>query len=199
MVRLRLGERTRRPRRVERVAATALPQAHTVPAASLPQVPAQPVDCGGGATASATPDRRYDALWSGRGPGWTGGDGTYSVRLPDGRELWLFGDTFLGRVDAGRARSRLSPMVRNVAVLQTGDALTTLVRGSPRLPRAFAEPRRDGSEWYWPAAAVVEGDALRVFLARFARTGDGQWSWRYESGAIATLSLPDLRIRSSNL
>ncbi|MCZ0992484.1 hypothetical protein O1L44_04195 [Streptomyces noursei] len=33
-----------------------------------------------------------------RGDDWTGGDGTHSVRLPDGRTLWLFSDTFLDRV-----------------------------------------------------------------------------------------------------
>ena len=29
---------------------------------------------------------------------WTGGDATYSVPLPDGRVLWMFGDSFIGTV-----------------------------------------------------------------------------------------------------
>ncbi|MFF1725411.1 hypothetical protein ACFVXS_40975, partial [Streptomyces sviceus] len=33
-----------------------------------------------------------------RSDDWTGGDGTHSVRLPDGRLLWLFSDTYLGQV-----------------------------------------------------------------------------------------------------
>ncbi|MGM7445967.1 hypothetical protein ACPW7O_31915, partial [Streptomyces tunisiensis] len=52
---------------------------------------------------------------------WTGGDGTHSVPLPDGRLLWLFSDTFLGRVHrppnpAGEAyawRDGSAPLVRN--------------------------------------------------------------------------------------
>lgn len=35
---------------------------------------------------------------------WTGGDGTHSVRLPDGRLLWLFSDTYLGAVNRPRTR-----------------------------------------------------------------------------------------------
>ena len=35
---------------------------------------------------------------AGRADDWTGGDGTHSVRLPDGRVLWLFSDTYLGQV-----------------------------------------------------------------------------------------------------
>ncbi len=46
----------------------------------------------------ATPDEALDRFWAPRGPGWTGGDGGWSVPLPDGRVLWLFGDSFLGRV-----------------------------------------------------------------------------------------------------
>src|SRR5438093_11757899 len=29
------------------------------------------------------------------GDGWTGADSTWSAKLPDGRELWMFSDTFL--------------------------------------------------------------------------------------------------------
>jgi hypothetical protein len=29
---------------------------------------------------------------------WTGGDGAHSVRLPDKRVVWMFGDTYLGRI-----------------------------------------------------------------------------------------------------
>lgn len=35
---------------------------------------------------------------------WTGADGTYSLRLPSGRELWIFSDTFLGRVNPDGSR-----------------------------------------------------------------------------------------------
>src|SRR4051794_32017888 len=42
---------------------------------------------------------------------WTGADSTVSVPLPDGRNAWLFSDTFLGTVNADGSRPRTTPMV----------------------------------------------------------------------------------------
>src|ERR1700758_1066385 len=55
---------------------------------------------------SVAPDTGYDNLFqsygnSGTGKSWTGGDGTVSVALPDGRDLWLFNDSFLGKIKHG--------------------------------------------------------------------------------------------------
>ncbi|MFI1564662.1 hypothetical protein ACH4ZX_16705 [Streptomyces sp. NPDC020490] len=77
---------------------------------------------------------------------WTGGDGTHSVRLPDGRVLWLFSDTCLGRVHgppnpAGESsawRDTSAPLVREsvVRVLDQGLVPDPTGRPSPvRLPR----------------------------------------------------------------
>ena len=40
--------------------------------------------------------------------GFTGGDGVYSVPLPDGRTAWFFGDSFIGgvREDGSRSEDR---------------------------------------------------------------------------------------------
>ena len=56
------------------------------------------------------PDQAYDDFFQRAGPGWTGGDGTYSVGLPDGRTAWSFGDTFLGTIapDGSRPLTRRS-------------------------------------------------------------------------------------------
>src|SRR5438270_9691186 len=48
-----------------------------------------------------------------RSEGWTGSDGAYSIPLGPDRTLWLFGDTFIGRVvDGKRVGAR---MVNNTA------------------------------------------------------------------------------------
>ena len=44
---------------------------------------------------------QFDALFAGD-QGWTGGDGAYSVELSDGLILWLFGDTWIGKIQDGR-------------------------------------------------------------------------------------------------
>jgi len=136
---------------------------------------------------------------------WTGGDGTHSVRLPDGRLLWLFSDTYLGQVHrppnpAGESypwRDTTAPLVRNSAVVmdRKGRLETTL-------PTPFFPDPAPG-QWRWPVAARVEPrspgsseQVVRVLL--WVRTA-GQSPWIYgvpTATEVATLSLPDLRVES---
>jgi hypothetical protein len=51
------------------------------------------------------------------GHGWTGGDGAYSVSLPAGRTLWLFGDSVIGTVKEGR-RDQLEYRFGNTIAIQ---------------------------------------------------------------------------------
>jgi hypothetical protein len=156
------------------------------------------LDAGGRNEASelfpqAAPDRFYNDLFTRRDGGWTGGDGTRSVALPDGRILWLFGDTFLGTVRPDRSRPRAAPMVRNTFVVQSGDTLVTLHGGTAASPQAFVTPQERGS-WYWPTDGLVEGNRLIVFLPRFTAIGQGMWDWRWNGTDIGTFSLPELRL-----
>ncbi|WP_128378934.1 hypothetical protein [Streptomyces cavernae] len=138
---------------------------------------------------------------SGRVDDWTGGDGTHSVRLPDGRVLWLFSDTFLGQVhrppnpmgESYAWRDNSAPMVRNSAVVMANGRLQST------FPALFAQP--SPQQWRWPVAARVEPrspgareQVLRVLL--WTRTA-GQAPWIYgvpTATEVATLSLPDLRL-----
>ncbi|WP_030560891.1 DUF4185 domain-containing protein [Streptomyces aureocirculatus] len=138
-----------------------------------------------------------------RSDDWTGGDGTHSVRLPDGRVLWLFSDTFLGRVHAppnpqGQPhawRDGSAPMVRNSGVVM--DRSGALERTLPT--PLFADPAP--GQWRWPVAAKVEPrtpggdeDVLRVLLWTRA-TGTGPWIYGVPAATeVATLTLPDLRV-----
>ncbi|MDI3385347.1 DUF4185 domain-containing protein [Streptomyces sp. B-S-A8] len=138
-----------------------------------------------------------------RADDWSGGDGTHSVRLPDGRVLWLFSDTFLGRVHAPPNRSGQphswrdgsAPFVRNSAVVM--DRSGRLERTLPA--PVFADPA--AGQWRWPVAAKVEprspGSAeqvVRVLLWTRA-TGTGPWIYGLPLATeVATLSLPGLRL-----
>ncbi|WP_019073084.1 DUF4185 domain-containing protein [Streptomyces hokutonensis] len=135
---------------------------------------------------------------------WTGGDGTHSVRLPDGRVLWLFSDTYLGQVhgppnpvgESYAWRDTTAPLVRNSAVVMR-DGHPQLTLPAPLFP----DP--GPNEWRWPVAARLEprspGSAesvVRVLL--WTRTA-GQYPWIYgvpTATEVATLSLPDLRVES---
>ncbi|MDH6624519.1 hypothetical protein M2271_002323 [Streptomyces sp. LBL] len=83
--------------------------------------------CGPHTVASWSADDRLTAEFArygddaARADDWTGGDGTHSVRLPDGRVLWLFSDTYLGQVhgppnpvgESFAWRDGSAPLVRN--------------------------------------------------------------------------------------
>ncbi len=134
---------------------------------------------------------------------WTGGDGTHSVRLPDGRVLWLFSDTFLGQVHAppnpvGQPhtwRDTSAPMVRNSAVVMSRSG--TLHRTLPA--PLFPDPAPQ--QWRWPVAARVEPrspgadeQVVRVLLWN-RMASQGPWIYGVPLATeVATLSLPDLRV-----
>lgn len=136
---------------------------------------------------------------------WTGGDGTRSVRLPDGRTLWLSADTFLDEVH-GRGRRPGPVWVRNSALVMSSDGrfTRTLLGGTPTRPAALfpgtATP--DGREvWRWPVQAVVEprrpGSAERVLRVLLWQREAGRAPWIYgvpRATEVATLSLPGLRL-----
>ena len=139
-----------------------------------------------------------------RADDWTGGDGTHSVRLPDGRVLWLFSDTYLGQVYAppnpvGESyawRDTAAPLVRNSAVLMRDGRLESTLPAP-----LFPDP--GPNQWRWPVAARVEPrspgsseQVLRVVL--WVRTAAAA-PWIYGTPTateVATLSLPDLRVES---
>lgn len=122
--------------------------------------------------------------------GWTGGDATYSIPLPDGRVLWLFGDSFIGTVNPNRSRPS-SGLKRNAFVVQDGNELTTLTGGAT----AFVEPAEAGW-WYWPGHGFAHGDTLQVILFGFKSTGSGAWDFAYASVDVATFLLPNFQLLS---
>jgi hypothetical protein len=138
-------------------------------------------------------------------PGWTGGDGSYPVRLPDGRTAWLFGDSFIG---AGTGppgprsgRPDQAGLVRNAVVVQDGTRLTTLLGPADPAtgaPGALLRPAAAGGgqlgAWYWPAGGFVEDGRLRVLVQEFrpgsaAEPGGFEWTGRNRA---VTLGLPGL-------
>jgi Domain of unknown function (DUF4185) len=145
--------------------------------------------------------RRFAAYGDGnvRLDDWTGADGTWSVRLPDGRTIWIFADTFLGPVQQGpNPRGQpyawrspfVAPLIRNSAILQGTDGALTTLRGSTGngTPAAWLG---HGSV-YWPMSAVLDGGALRVFLQRIEGSDRDHPFGIVRRAAVATVPLADL-------
>ena len=76
--------------------------------------------CGAPAPVNVEVDASQEALFH-SDDRWRGADGAYSTLLPDGRVLWLFGDTFVTE-QAVRARAGSTMVHNTVAVQSSTDA-----------------------------------------------------------------------------
>ncbi|MEV4281748.1 fibronectin type III domain-containing protein [Actinoplanes xinjiangensis] len=134
------------------------------------------------------------------GSHWTGGDETMSVKLPDGRVAWFFGDTMLGKINSDRTRPPGQPMINNSVVIQEGDTLTkTLHGGTAAFPQSYvgAETKTEPNELgWWPGEGRINGNTLEVFYTHVKRGADGGvLSYVTAGRAIARFSLPSMALQ----
>lgn len=126
----------------------------------------------------------------------TGGDGMYSIALPDGRSLFLMGDSYTGTVTAGR-RSTSDHMYRNsYIVYDKGEVRAITDANGPGTSGAVPPGVVDESrKWYWPGHGFVVGNTLYVFQTLMYQGDDGMWGFRYETTDILEYELPDIRLK----
>lgn len=150
-------------------------------------------------------DSLFNRYFLPRGEGYTGGDGTYSVLLPDGRTIWIWGDTFLGNVTEDNRRIKTDPLyIRNCfTIIKNDTTLETIHQGDPSEWKSMMIPPEveDGSSgknerelWYWPGDGFVEDNTLKVFLSKFAQVGEGMWGFEWQETELFEFSLPDFDI-----
>jgi hypothetical protein len=161
-----------------------------VPAVRTVDVPADAAAARRTCGAEPTTAAGWQRLWDAQSGAWAGGDGASSTRLPDGRLLWLFGDTFVGSVDASGHRDPRTRLVRNSVVVTDGTCVDVVST------RTDAFPGRSGS-WLWPTHAVVVAagrpgtpSRLVVFAQRVVRAGIGTWAFRRTGTAVTSLEVP---------
>lgn len=167
-------------------AAHVLAQGGTAPAPS-PVVSTADPTCGREPTTGSAWERLFDGLRD----GWSGGDGAASVRLPDGRLLWLFGDTFTGSVAPDGRRGTDARIVRNSFVVTDGSCASVATPGTEAL---VSGP--DGS-WLWPTAGVVSSvgepgapSTVTVFAQRLVRDGHDAFGFRRGGAAVVQVTVP---------
>ncbi|MPR00377.1 DUF4185 domain-containing protein [Modestobacter sp. I12A-02628] len=97
---------------------------------------------------------------------WSGGDQGSSLRLPDGRLLWVFADSFQGAQRADGSRAAGSRLVHNSLVVADGGCLTGVTGpdGGEVVPNAA-----DG-EFHWPQHAFLDGGRLYLSVFRVRGT-----------------------------
>jgi hypothetical protein len=149
--------------------------------------------------------------------GWIGADGAHSFAVSDSKTVWLFSDTWVGKV---RNQKRTdATMVNNTLAVQEGHGKNAKVHFVVRKdaggkPTAFITPA-DGKGFYWlQAGAMIEKKAI-LFLSQIEKTGEnsafgfrqiGQWigiienpqadplSWRIEQHKLDNTLITPKRI-----
>jgi hypothetical protein len=120
-------------------------------------------------SAASAPD--LDALFD-RADGWIGADGVYSVAFSPKRILWLFSDTWVGKIRDGR-RTDATIVNNSVGVQEgSGERVTySIARGPDGKPAALIVPA-DGRGWFWLQAGVADRSRLLLFLNQVEKTDD---------------------------
>jgi hypothetical protein len=117
---------------------------------------------------------QYEKLFDNQN-GWTGADGAYSVALEDDVILWLFGDTWIGRIRGDRHVDAV--IVNNSIALQRGKNPTTASvnfyygRTPDGKPVAFIRPA-EGKGWFWIYHGAPTSKGLYLFLIRIEPTDE---------------------------
>ena len=124
--------------------------------------------------------------------GVTSGDGMYSILLPDGRSIFLMGDSFTGKVTAG-ARSTSDHMFRNTYQIYDNGKVSAITTGndhSAAVPQDYPDERK----WYWPGHGFVAGNTLYIFQFLMYQATPGTWGFKYQETHALEYSLPDIKL-----
>ncbi len=125
----------------------------------------------------------------------TGGDGTYSIPLPNGRSIFLMGDSYIGPVTNG-ARSMQDNMFRNTYILYDNGKVSAVYGANGEKSSAAVPPgvTDEGQKWYWPGHGFVSGNKLYVFQTLMYQGSAGMWGFAYETTDILEYDLPELKL-----
>jgi len=128
-----------------------------------------------------------------RTDGWIGGDGDYSVSLGSGKTLWLYSDTWVGKVRDGKRTD--ATIVNNTVALQQGglsDAkmMFFIQRDESGKPKALIEPA-DGNGFYWLQDGLFADGRLYLFLTQIEKTSDtSAWGFRQIGQWVGVVANP---------
>ncbi|MDN3493529.1 DUF5005 domain-containing protein [Winogradskyella bathintestinalis] len=143
------------------------------------------------------PNKYFDSLFTRKSDGWTGGDATYSIALNDSTNLWIFGDTFLGKVHHDKSRDSTESMINNTLVIQKNNSFETLYGGTTENPESFLKPK-ENNWWYWPGHGQIYNNTLQLVMFALGKPDeDIGIGFEYKAIDLVTLSLPDLKVIST--
>ena len=144
-------------------------------------------DCAPAHTPSVAPDTPIDNLFANQlGPGWIGGDATYSTALPFGQEAFDFSDTLIGQAQSN-GNASLTGMPHNTEMVGAMPNLISDYGGSYGAPQAII-PDSGSSAWQ-VAATYMENGLQLIFVNEFAPVAGSLFDTYTGRSGIAVMSL----------
>ncbi len=148
-----------------------------------------------GAPSTGTIDSTFDGYATQNGPGWTGADGTYSLLLPDGTNLWMWSDSYIGTVNpTTRLRSSdLFSAHNSLTILNQATGAWTTVGYPPKTTSYFVPTKK--TDWFWQGGGYLtqpSGGTYQIKIMLLEWTG----VYKLVGHSVATLSWPSLAISS---
>jgi len=143
----------------------------------------------------ATIDSNFDNFFKQNGPGWTGGDGSYSLLLPDGTNLWMWSDSYIGTVDpTTRLRKSYIFTAHNSLTIQNQSTNTLTTVGYPPKTTSYFVPTNK-NDWFWIGDSLVVQTSPGVYKIKIMLL---EWTgfFKLVGNSLATLSWPSLSIDS---
>lgn len=147
------------------------------------------------APGAGTPDTTFDTFFMQNGPGWTGADGTYSVLLPDGQDLWIWSDSFIGTVNPEtRLRSNAVFQAHNSLTIQDQATNTLTTVGYPPKTSSYFAPSNP-ADWFWPGDGIVIETSPGVYAIKVLLL---EWTgvFQFVGNSVATVSYPGMKLES---
>jgi Domain of unknown function (DUF4185) len=119
---------------------------------------------------SAIPDQTLNHLLSSQlGPGWVGGDSTYSTRLPDGQVAFVFSDTLIGTAQPSGTAS-ITGMAHSSELVGILPHLVPDYGGTYSAPSSLIPDTSDSSAEWGTLSTYTQGTNQMIFVDEFKGT-----------------------------
>lgn len=141
------------------------------------------------------PAATFDQLVMQNGPGWTGADSTYSLLLPNGQNLWMWSDSYIGTVNPDtRLRSSSLFQAHNSLTVWDQAANTWTTVGYPASSTSYFKPK-SSKDWFWVGDGIVIQPSPGVYQIKQVLL---EWTgfFKFLGNSVATLSWPSLSVKS---
>jgi hypothetical protein len=114
--------------------------------------------------------------------GWTGGDGAASIALGPNRTLWLFADSWIGKIENGK---RVGPRMINNAVAwqdlrEPASPLRFFWNDQGGTPTSLLKVEKEADAWYWPADGALIDGKLYIFCKVVRRKMEGPPGFQFD-------------------